>query len=104
MFKVEKHMTVSNLERWYASRCNGEWEHSYGVRIDTLDNPGWSIRIDLRGTRKQNSSLARQIISRTEDNWIQYWVDGEQFQIACGALNLSEAVELFVRWFDSNND
>jgi hypothetical protein len=30
----------SLLEAWYASRCDGEWEHGYGISIETLDNPG----------------------------------------------------------------
>ncbi len=94
-------MTVSSLERWYASQCDGDWEHSYGVNIETLDNPGWRIRIDLTGTRKENGSLQRQVVSRAEDDWIQYWIEKKQFQIACGPQNLSEAVDIFVQWFDS---
>jgi hypothetical protein len=97
-------MSVSILERWYASQCNGNWEHSYGVHIDTLDNPGWSIKIDLRGTRKQDYVLERKRIERTENDWIQYWIDKQQFRIACRPLNLSEATEIFVRWFDSESD
>ena len=38
------------LEGWYTRCCDGEWEHRYGVCIETLDNPGWLIRIDLTGT------------------------------------------------------
>ena len=34
-------MSLSALENWYAGQCNGVWEHGCGVRIDTLDNPGW---------------------------------------------------------------
>jgi hypothetical protein len=34
------------LMRWYLAECNGDWEHSYGVRVETLDNPGWSLKID----------------------------------------------------------
>jgi hypothetical protein len=31
-------MNLSTLERWYASQCNGEWEHAYGlIRLITLD-------------------------------------------------------------------
>lgn len=25
------------LQSWYLSNCDGEWEHGYGVAIDTLD-------------------------------------------------------------------
>jgi hypothetical protein len=28
------------LQEWYAGRCNGDWEHSFGVSTDSLDNPG----------------------------------------------------------------
>ncbi|SRR5258708_36281531 len=94
-------MSLSKLESWYASQCNGEWEHGYGVKIDTLDNPGWSLKIDLRGTKKQNSALDRITIERTETDWLQYWTEKKQFHLRCGTLNLSEAVDIFVKWFDS---
>ena len=38
------------LQNWYHSNCDGGWEHLYGVKIDTLDNPGWSVAIDLEDT------------------------------------------------------
>ena len=30
------------LMQWYLGECNNDWEHTYGVEIGTLDNPGWS--------------------------------------------------------------
>ncbi|MCM2498968.1 immunity 53 family protein [Neorhizobium galegae] len=36
--------------RWYEAQCDGAWEHGFGASIDTLDNPGWSLKIDLAGT------------------------------------------------------
>lgn len=38
------------LQDWYLQQCDGEWEHFYGVKIETLDNPGWYIEIDLNDT------------------------------------------------------
>ncbi len=26
------------VQAWYATQCNGEWEESYGTKIETLDN------------------------------------------------------------------
>ena len=34
----------------YLSRCDGDWEHSFGVVVETLDNPGWRLLVDLEGT------------------------------------------------------
>ena len=35
------------LQSWYAAQCNDTWEHDHGITIDTLDNPGWHVRIDV---------------------------------------------------------
>ncbi|MFE2849501.1 Imm53 family immunity protein, partial [Streptomyces scopuliridis] len=29
------------LQNWYTQQCDGDWEHEWGVKIATLDNPGW---------------------------------------------------------------
>lgn len=92
--------TISELELWYASRCDGDWEHSYGVRIDTLDNPGWRLQIDLHSTEKQDVTLDRVKIYRSETDWIFYRVEKKVFHIACGPKNFSEAVAIFLRWFE----
>jgi hypothetical protein len=89
-------MSLSALEKWYAEQCNGEWEHAWGVRIDTLDNPGWRVHIQLRETKKQDATLARAKLTRSDDDWILYWVEKSEFQIACGPKNLSEAIDIFV--------
>ena len=38
------------LQSWYEKQCNSDWEHNYGIKIETLDNPGWSITVDLVDT------------------------------------------------------
>jgi len=41
---------IEKLQRIYASQCNGDWEHSWGVHIETLDNPGWKFQFNLKYT------------------------------------------------------
>lgn len=96
-------MSLSALEQWYTTQCNGEWEHAYGIEINTLDNPGWHVKIDLRDTKRQDSSLDRVRINRTEINWIEYWAEKNRFEFACGPLNLTESLEIFVSWFNSDD-
>ena len=92
---------ISELEEWYASRCDGDSEHSYGIKIDTLDNPGWRLQIDLNSTEKQDSVMDQVKINRSDTDWIVYWVEKRAFHIACGPKNLSEALAIFVRWFEA---
>jgi hypothetical protein len=41
---------IIRLQTWFRSQCNGDWEHEHGVSIMSCDNPGWWVKIDLRGT------------------------------------------------------
>jgi len=93
--------SISLLEKWYLERCNGDWEHSWGISIETLDNPGWMMKIGLRETRAETRVLERTRIERGKDDWIEYHVAENHFQAACGPLNLSEAVQIFINWFES---
>ena len=90
------------LQTWYANQCDGDWEHSYGVAIDTLDNPGWSVQIDLTDTPLDGRSYSRQETHRTEHDWVVTWIANGQFHVACGPGNLVEAVSRFRRWSESS--
>ena len=52
-------------------------------------------------TLKQDATLARVKIDRARNAWIHNWVENHKFEIRCGPLNLSEAIQIFVQWFDS---
>jgi hypothetical protein len=45
------------LQQWYLDQCDDEWEHQFGVVIETLDNPGWLVKNDLAGMSMQGVSL-----------------------------------------------
>ncbi len=45
---------LAELERWYLAQCDEEWEHIFGVVLDTLDNPGWRVSVDLVDTPLDN--------------------------------------------------
>jgi hypothetical protein len=86
------------LEDWCASVCDGDWEHTYGIKIGTLDNPGWTVDIDLFGTPLERRQLDRVVVDRTEDDWIQFWVENGVFKGCGGVRNLSEILRRFVEW------
>ena len=58
------------LETFYASCCDGDWEHQYGVKIETLDNPGWDVHVDLVGAPLEQRHFAPSSINRSADGWI----------------------------------
>lgn len=94
-------LDASPIEKWYRKQCNGDWEHQNGVSIETLDNPGWYVKVDLHGTNAEGKTMERTKIKRSKEDWIMYWVEGDKFEIACGPLNLSEALQIFMDWHSS---
>jgi hypothetical protein len=86
------------LQGWYTTHTNGDWEHSYGVRIDTIDNPGWSVEIDLSGTELDGRTFEEREINRSEDDWLRTWVEDHKWKLACGPLNLAEGLHYFRAW------
>ena len=87
------------LQEWYLSQCDEDWEHSFGVKIDTLDNPGWKLVIDLDETEldgKEFSPVEKNYES--ENNWLTCIVEDNKFTGFCGPLLLSEMVKVFIEW------
>ncbi|WP_066978499.1 Imm53 family immunity protein [Streptomyces sp. NRRL F-4489] len=85
---------MSAVTAWYASQCDGDWEHEHGIRIETLDNPGWSVEIDLEETGLSGITLDRTAAA-DGDSWIQAWSDGSAFHLRCGPADLGRALERF---------
>jgi Immunity protein 53 len=83
------------LQRWYLAECNGDWEHSYGVKIDTLDNPGWVVTIDLFETGWADLNVPLEKVQRSDTDWLQVEVSGSRFVGCGGPLNLEQIIECF---------
>jgi len=70
---------VGGLERWYAARCEPDdivlerapWQHRYGVQIMSIDNPGWSVLIDLGGTPMEGANVDVIVRDNGDDDWIE---------------------------------
>jgi len=86
------------IQGWYEQRCDGEWEHTEGITIATLDNPGWRIDISLIDTEYENKEFESVEDYRTEDNWIVCEVKDGKFNGAGGPLNLEEIIKVFHDW------
>jgi hypothetical protein len=92
--------SIEWLQGWYRSHCDGDWEHDCGIRISTLDNPGWSLSIDLGGTSKADCVVPRNLVERSENDWVSVVVKDGQFKAHGGPENLSEMIRLFAEFVE----
>lgn len=90
------------LQDWYTKQCDGDWEHSNGVQIDTLDNPGWSVNINLQDTR-YNEVLNAVIVDKYvgDSDWIVCRIVHGRFEGRGDSQKLLLIVQKFRSWIDN---
>lgn len=94
----------AQLQEWYQAQCNGDWEHTYGVSIGTLDNPGWTLEIDIAGTVMEGQRFEPISHGVTADSleenldWFVCEVIGNKYVAAGGPRKLEDMVLAFVNW------
>lgn len=70
------------IENWYSSHCNGDWEHQHGIKISTLDNPGWSLEIDLGETPLEDLEFDWGLNEKSENDWLAISAKNNKFRAA----------------------
>ena len=73
------------------SNCDGYWEHDYGVKIYTADNPGWIVQIDLSGTSLEDTKDYLKEDDQGDDDWYFLKVTDNIF-LGSGDLNKLEII------------
>lgn len=59
------------IDNWLKSQSNGDWEHHNGVTIESTDNPGWMMRIDLpSGLFKDEQLLRDALLKFASVEWL----------------------------------
>jgi hypothetical protein len=99
---------ITWLMDWYLSQCNDDWEHQYGVSIDTLDNPGWSLTVDLNETPLagrpftpiyENVAEADALPGLDADvGWMIAKVEDNKFKAFGGPRDLPRLIQAFRVW------
>ena len=91
---------LTRLRDWYSSQCDGDWEHTYGIRLETLDNPGWTLEIDLSDTELEGRPFTPVHRGDSEEDatWLHCSVSDGKFHAAGGVQDLPDMLEAFLQW------
>lgn len=92
------------LTQWYVSNCNEDWEHSYGISIKTLDNPGWMVDIDLWDTEIENEFFEKVFLYNNEKDWLFCKVENNVFKGRGDLDKLEQILEIFKNWQECLTD
>ena len=95
------------LQQFYMSLCDGDWEHSYGFKIENCDNPGWLFEFELSETEYLDV-LPPELrlgadLSGDGPDWIHLHRRDDKIQGACGPLMLDELLSEFRKWIEKSD-
>lgn len=77
------------LGDWYQSNCNGDWEHEYGTAIETIDNPGWAITIDVSETIFNAKQMPWFFVENNTNDWYGFkFLDGNALNTKSSCIAL----------------
>jgi hypothetical protein len=99
---------LAELQEWYLAQCNEDWEHTYGVSIGTLDNPGWSFTVELTGTDLETVNFVERSYGVGVDGhasgneWLICKVENRKFIGYGGPRKLEEMMTIFLSWATEN--
>ena len=102
--------TLQRLQSWYTLQCNEEWEHRYGISIESCDNPGWWVKVELEGTALEGKPFTRIVANvdsqgfQLGESWLHCHLDGSIWNGAGDESRLEQILELFLRWAEENGE
>ncbi len=90
---------IERFQNWYKSNCEGDRELIEGIRIYTIDNPGWSIEINLIATNLESKDF-KEIKSNYEDDldWYRCWVEDKKWRGVGSPQHLETLLKIFLEW------
>lgn len=83
------------LQDWYSSNCDGEWEHENSIKIQSLDNPGWLLEIEICNLSSRVSLKKWNVFELSEENWIGYDVENNKFTASGDSTKLEALITIF---------
>ena len=92
------------LIKWFKMNCNNDWEHGYGIKIVTFDNPGWGIDIDLSNTELENCYFEDITIDNGENDWYFCTIENNIFKGRGDPNKLITILQIFKNWVENANE
>lgn len=89
------------LQNWYENNCDGNWEHMFGIKIDTLDNPGWTVDINLEDTNLEGKNFTKVQYDNGNRDWLTCLVKDDMFSGAGDPQKLEKILTIFKEWTET---
>ncbi|MDX9689459.1 MAG: rhodanese-related sulfurtransferase [Proteobacteria bacterium] len=94
---------LQRLQQWYTSHCNGGWEHNSVIKIESMDNPGWHVSVDIYDTELADEDFQLDEKSFDDGRWYRCYIENGKFIAFGGPRQLEELITLFLDWAEAQS-
>jgi hypothetical protein len=91
------------LQNWFHSQCDEDWEHEHQIVIQTIDNPGWNLIIDINDTIWKDLNTSWVFFENNETDWYGYKCENGIFNASGDLKKLDFLINLFRKFIENNN-
>lgn len=88
------------LQEYYMICCNEDWEHEYGITIQTEKDQGWYVKIDLNDLNLEEVYFKPVCVKHNVGDWVECEVFHKKFIGRGGPRNLREIIQIFQQWVE----
>lgn len=88
---------LEELQLWYQNQCDGNWEHNNVIKIETLDNPGWHITIDLEDTSLEGLAPFQIDEELSDENWYSIALKHKKYIASGDPTKLEMLIAHFIK-------
>ncbi|MEY8762086.1 MULTISPECIES: Imm53 family immunity protein [Clostridium] len=87
---------IEVLQEWYKNISQNSM--CMGIHIETVDNSGWCVCIDLFETAYENRSFQTVYMRKSRSNWFKCTKKNGLFKGSGGVQNLEDILKVFYCW------
>ncbi len=92
------------LQEWFKSQCDGDWEHSYGIKLESLDNPGWSVTIETENSNSELNDFDWISNEVNDTDWHYYRVINGAYEASGDFNKLEKLITIFKNLIERPSD
>lgn len=88
--------------KYYCTLFQNDWKLTESIKIYTIGNPGWRLKVCLQGTKFAYKEFRKISFDNTENDWLRCYIENTIFEGAGGPFNFPDMFYIFIDWI--NND
>lgn len=73
----------------------------FGIKVETIDNPGWMVHIDLEDTELENKNFEKIQYDNGDKDWLLCFLKGKIFFGTGDSQKLGKILTIFKEWVET---